>query len=324
MSNPFDLPEKDVTPEPVYHSRRKWLKLAGIGALGIGAGVGGAFWWHLRGGTDKQVEERGRVDARSLEKLYPAKLNPKYSKLDRPMTERLKAARYCNFYEMSNYKNVWRYVDDFEPFPWKIRVDGLVHKPKTFDIEELLKLIPLEERRYRHRCVEAWAMAVPWTGFPITSLLKLVEPMAKAKFVRFVSFNRPEQAPNMRGNDYPWPYTEGLTIKEAENELAFIATGIYGRPLLKQHGAPIRLVVPWKYGFKSGKSIVRIELTETRPATFWNTVTPHEYGFFANVNPDVSHPRWSQKTERMLGTDEERPTLLYNGYADQVAHLYKT
>lgn len=323
----MNVQENEITPPTTYHNRRKWLKLAGFGTLGLGASIGGYVWWRLRGGTDSQVLtegipiQDGKAGA-GTKKYYPAKLNPNYTELDRPLTERAKAARYCNFYEFSNYKNVWRHVDRFKPFPWQIRVDGLVNKPRTFDIDDLLNYFPLEERRYRHRCVEAWAMAVPWTGFPLKSLLKLVEPLAKAKYVRFVSFNQPEVASNLQDDSYPWPYNEGLTIKEAENDLAFIATGIYGEPLLKQHGAPIRLVVPWKYGFKSAKSIVHIELTEKQPATFWNTVAPDEYGFLANVNPKVPHPRWSQRTERMLGTDEMRETLPYNGYAEQVAHLY--
>jgi sulfoxide reductase catalytic subunit YedY len=205
-----------------------------------------------------------------------------------------------------------------------VEVAGLVVRPRTYDIDDLVRAFPLEERVYRHRCVEAWAMAVPWTGFPLAALIQSAEPLPAARFVRFVSFHRPSQAGGQSDRSQPWPYNEGLTLDEATNELAFIATGMYGHPLLKQHGAPVRLVVPWKYGFKSAKSIVRVELTARQPATFWNTMAPHEYDFAANVNPDVPHPRWSQRTERMLGTDEVRPTQLYNGYGEWVAKLYAT
>ena len=192
----------------------------------------------------------------------------------------------------------------------------------TFDLDDLHGKFEFEERAYRHRCVETWAMCVPWTGFPLHALLKMVEPEPAAKFVQFETFNRPTEAPNMADTSFPWPYTEGMTIAEAMNELAFVATGIYAEPLPKQHGAPVRLVLPWKYGFKSIKSIVRITLTGKRPETFWNTLIPREYGFEANVDPDVPHPRWSQSTEKMLGTGKSFPTLKYNGYGDHVAKLY--
>jgi sulfoxide reductase catalytic subunit YedY len=214
-------------------------------------------------------------------------------------------------------------VKPFQPVPWTLEVGGLVGKPRTFDLEDLLRAFPLEERIYRHRCVEAWAMVVPWTGFPLAALLRQVEPLPSARFVRFVSFERPSEASHQKDRSQPWPYTEGLTLAEASNELAFLATGMYGHPLLKQHGSPVRLVVPWKYGFKSAKAIVRIELTAEQPATFWNTLMPHEYDFWANVNPTVPHPRWSQEKERLLGTGETRPTQRYNGYAEWVAHLYR-
>jgi sulfoxide reductase catalytic subunit YedY len=188
----------------------------------------------------------------------------------------------------------------------------------------VVRAFPLEERLYRHRCVEAWAMAVPWTGFPLAALLKQAEPQPGARYVRFESFDRPAETSRQSGRSDPWPYTEGLTLAEATNELAFIATGMYGHALLKQHGAPVRLVVPWKYGFKSAKSIVRIELTAEKPATFWNTVSPHEYGFEANVDPAVPHPRWSQAAERMLGTREVRETQRFNGYGEWVGNLYRT
>src|SRR5262249_53435977 len=191
-----------------------------------------------------------------------------------------------------------------------------------YDVDDLLRQYPLEERVYRHRCVEAWAMVVPWTGFALAEVLRKAEPLPEARFVRFVTFDRPEQAGRPENRGHPWPYTEGLTLAAATNELAFLATGMYGHPLRKQHGAPVRLVLPWKYGFKSAKSLARIELTVEQPATFWNTLVPHEYDFAANVNPQVPHPRSSQASERMLGSGEPRPTQLYNGYAEWVAGLY--
>jgi sulfoxide reductase catalytic subunit YedY len=257
------------------------------------------------------------------EDLYPAEPNPQFLEVDRPLTEEAEAARYTNFYEFSSFKSVWHDVDDFKPVPWTLEVTGLVAKPRRFDLDDLLHRFPLEERIYRHRCVEAWAMVIPWAGFPLAELLAKVEPLPEARFVRFVSFHRPAEAPHQKSTSFPWPYNEGLTLAEATNDLTFLASGMYGHPLLKQHGAPIRLVVPWKYGFKSAKSIERIELTAEQPATFWNTVARHEYGFEANVNPAIPHPRWSQNSERMLGTGERRPTKLYNGYGEWVAHLYK-
>src|SRR5262245_37346211 len=320
MSQPWDLPERAVTPPSVYLRRRRWLKW--VLAAGAAAAAGAGLRRLLPGGTDEDVIKAGEVMLPG-EGLYPAAPNPKFTDAGRPLTAEAEAARYTNFYEFSITKEVWRYVNTFRPHPWTVQVRGLVHRPRTFDFDELVKMFPLEERIYRHRCVEAWAMVVPWTGFPLGDLVKAVEPMTSAKYVRFASFDRPEEASRMSSRGYPWPYTEGLTIAEATNELAFLATGLYGHPLLKQHGAPIRLVVPWKYGFKSAKSVVQIEFTQERSATFWNTVQPHEYDFEANVNPSVPHPRWSQATERMLGTGERRPTLPFNGYGPWVADLYR-
>jgi sulfoxide reductase catalytic subunit YedY len=321
MSAPWDLPERDVTQESALVSRRTWLKWAGLGGSAVAAGAG-LWWWHYRG-TDAQVLASGDTQA-PLADLFPAPRNPQFAAGDRPWTLEAQAARYCNFYEFTGNKDVWRHVEPFQPLPWSIEVGGLVAKPRTFGLEDLLREFQLEERIYRHRCVEAWAMVIPWTGFPLARLLNKVEPLDGARYVRFVSFHRPEEASQQRLERLPWPYNEGLTLAEAMNELAFLSTGMYGHPLLKQHGAPVRLVVPWKYGFKSAKSIVRIELTARQPDTFWNTLMPMEYGFEANVEPDVPHPRWSQRNERMLGTNEVRPTLLYNGYEEWVGHLYKT
>jgi sulfoxide reductase catalytic subunit YedY len=202
-------------------------------------------------------------------------------------------------------------------------LDGLVERPVTLDVDDLLRRMPLQERLYRHRCVEAWAMAVPWSGFPLAALVDLARPLGSAKYLQMTTFEDPDVAPGQRQGWYPWPYVEGLTMAEATNELAFIATGLYGKPLPRQNGAPLRLAVPWKYGFKSIKSIVRFTFTETRPQTFWETIQPAEYGFWANVNPAVPHPRWSQASERLLGSGERVPTQPFNGYAAFVAHLYQ-
>jgi len=212
---------------------------------------------------------------------------------------------------------------DFETAPWPIEITGLVEKPLTLDATELFELFPLEERVYRFRCVEAWAMIVPWTGFPLSKLIEKVAPRREAKFLRFETFNRPAQAPGMRSlHNYPWPYFEGLRLDEAMNPLTLAVNGVYGKPLPKQHGAPWRIVVPWKYGYKSIKSIVKIEFVAEQPKTFWETLGPDEYPFESNVNPKVPHPRWSQATERMIDTGDRVKTQLYNGYGEYVAKLY--
>jgi sulfoxide reductase catalytic subunit YedY len=229
---------------------------------------------------------------------------------------------YCNFYEFTTRKEgVAELAQDFRTSPWTVEVGGLVHKPKTFDVDDLLKLTQ-EERVYRLRCVEAWSMVIPWVGFPISKLLAEVEPMSQAKYVRFETLYDPEQMPGQSSKFYNWPYVEGLSMDEAMNDMATLATGIYGKPLLPQNGAPLRLVVPWKYGFKSIKSIVKIDLVDEMPVSLWMAASPREYGFYANVNPDVAHPRWSQATERRIGQTGRVKTLLFNGYAEEVAHLY--
>ena len=209
-----------------------------------------------------------------------------------------------------------------ETRPWTVAVDGLVEKPFEIGVDDLIRKMPLEERLYRLRCVEAWAMAVPWTGFPLKALVDLARPLSSARYVRLQTFLNRAVASGQRQTWYPWPYTEGVTVAEASNELAFLVTGAYGKPLVNQFGAPLRLALPWKYGFKSVKSIVRITFTEERPKSFWEALQPSEYGFWANVNPAVPHPRWSQASERILGTSETRPTVIYNGYGEYVAGLY--
>ena len=227
---------------------------------------------------------------------------------------------YNNFYEFSTSKHI--NADALKIRPWTVKIDGLVEQEQTVDVDALIKAIGLEERLYRHRCVEAWSMAIPWTGFPLRALVEKARPLSSAKYVRFETFLDKKIAPGQR-SFMPWPYVEGLTMAEATNDLAFIATGAYGKPIAKVQGAPIRLATPWKYGFKSAKSIVRISFVADRPETFWENLGPDEYGFWANVNPDVPHPRWSQAKETELTTGNLRPTLIYNGYGEYVADLYK-
>src|SRR5262245_12240079 len=274
----------------------------------------------------RQASSR-RAERKALRRRRPARRNPAYT-LDRPLSDERVVTSYNNFYEFSSNKGLPRILaQKLTTQPWSVEVTGLVKKPRTWGLEELLRAFPPEERLYRLRCVEAWSVAVPWTGFPLVALVKKAEPLSDARFVRFVSFLRPSEAPGQNQTNYPWPYHEALTMAEATHELAFVATGLYGKPLPKQNGAPIRLAVPWKYGFKSAKSIVRIEFVRERPATFWNTVLPLEYDFTANVDPSVPHPSWSQASEKFLGAwnqdAEERPTLLLNGYADRVGGLYQ-
>jgi sulfoxide reductase catalytic subunit YedY len=321
MTQAWDLPESQATPQKAVLSRRRLLRNLGLGS--IGALVGGAgFWWLNREAPDESIFDAGQYGAAASD-LYPAKIHPAFADAGREITTEVAAARYTNFYEFSSFKWVWRQVGSFKPLPWTLEIDGLVARPQTYDIDDLVRAFPLEQRVYRHRCVEAWAMTVPWEGFPLAALLRKAEPLPGARYVRFVSFDRPGEASRQTDRSQPWPYTEGLTLAEATNELAFVATGMYGHPLLKQHGAPVRLVVPWKYGFKSAKSLVRIELTEKQPRTFWNTLAANEYGFEANVEPTVPHPRWSQTSERLLGTGERVPTRYLNGYGEWVGKLYK-
>lgn len=321
----WEIPEHFATPEDVYLNRRKFLKALSITGLGaLGAITGCDRWAESQSATDGPALILGLPKPSATAKLYPAKRNEHFV-LDRPLTDEAVAARYNNFYEFSfNKQKVSRLVDPFQTRPWQIEVTGLVKKPQTFDIDDLARRMPLEERLYRHRCVEAWAMAVPWTGFPLKAFINVVEPLSSAKYLRLVTFNNPEQAVGMNDTTYPWPYYEGLTMAEATNDLALFVTGIYGHELTKQHGAPIRLVTPWKYGYKSIKSIVRVEFLDKQPPTFWSDLVPREYDFSANVTPAVPHPRWSQASERILGTEERRPTQLYNGYEAFVADLYKT
>ncbi len=314
------LPDSAATEEGEYRSRREFIRTLGLGAVGVGAlGIGCA---RADGGEDTK-EEKPSESPEPTADLYPATRNTQFG-VERAMTDEKTVLTYNNFYEFSERKErVHKLVDRFRTHPWEITIDGLVEKPMTTTVEEIARMIPLEERVYRFRCVEAWAMTVPWTGFPLASLLRMVQPKSEATHVRLLSFHRPDEAPNQKeATWYRWPYYEGLRIDEAMNELTLAATGIYGRPLPKQSGAPLRVILPWKYGFKGPKSIVRIELVKKQPTTFWNDLAPREYGFYGNVEPEVSHPRWSQATERLLGSGERVDTRIYNGYGDYVAAMY--
>jgi len=297
----------EITSKSQYLNRRDFLKAAGI--------VTGAAL--LAACVPQATANPAQVPAN--EAAYIGKTD----ELGSPLNSFDDITNYNNFYEFSTAKDaVAPLSKDFKSHPWTVEVGGLVNKPKTYAIEDLLKAFPQEDRIYRLRCVEAWSMVIPWQGFALASLLKEVEPTSAAKYVHFVTLMDKTQFPAEGSTFYPWPYEEGLRLDEAMNDLAILATGLYGEALPAQDGAPIRLVVPWKYGFKGIKSIVKIELVDRMPSTFWNTVAPNEYGFYANVNPDVPHPRWSQSSERRIGELTRRATLLFNGYADQVAHLY--
>lgn len=317
----WKIHESRATPEAVFQNRREFLKMMGFAGTGVaGALYAGPAWaqsslWNRLFGEDKKLDK-------NFKSLPDLKRNPEFT-YRRAMTHEDAALKYNNFYEFTSTKEgVWTMIDKFKPRPWEIEISGLVENPMKLDVDELIELMPAEERVYRHRCVETWAMVVPWAGFPLKTLIDKVRPKNKARYLRFTSFNDPEAAPGQRNTRQPWPYTEGLTMDEAQNELSFIVTGVYGHQLPKQHGAPLRLAVPWKYGYKSIKSIVGIEFTDRQPETFWNALIPHEYPFESNVDPDVPHPRWSQRREKMIGTGEIFATQKFNGYGDWVADLY--
>jgi methionine sulfoxide reductase catalytic subunit len=319
----WEIPERLATPERIFLDRRQVLAGLGLGALAAG------LPWQL--GCARPREPGPDASGRLLEPaaagyagLFPARRNPAYGLGGRALTPEAKAAAYNNFYELTSDKDrVWKLAAGYPVEPWTIEVRGQVARPRTLDLDEVMRRFPLEERLYRLRCVERWAMQVPWTGFPLRRLIDSVEPLSTARYVRFVSFTDPERLPGQKETPwYPWPYREALRLDEARHDLTFVVVGSYGHPLPMQHGAPVRLAVPWKYGYKSPKSIVGIELLAERPATFWNTLHPAEYGFYSNVDPGKPHPRWSQQIEQDLGTGERRATLLYNGYAAEVAALY--
>jgi methionine sulfoxide reductase catalytic subunit len=297
IRRPSDIKSSEITPERIYLNRRAFI---GAGAVfAAAAGIHAAMpWW---AGTDAQAAEQGEDD---------------------PLTPYKDVTHYNNFYEFGTGKeDPGRNAHTLRPSPWSVRVDGMVANPRDYRFDELIDGIPTEERIYRLRCVEAWSMVIPWEGFSLSQLINKLEPMSSAKYVEFTTLFDPEQMPGQRRGVLPWPYVEGLRMDEAMHPLTIFATGLYGKALPNQNGAPIRLVVPWKYGFKSIKSIVRIRFTDVQPENTWKVMAPHEYGFFANVNPKVDHPRWSQARERRIGEFIKRPTLMFNGY-DEVASLY--
>lgn len=313
----WELPDSAATPENLFRDRRRLLK--GLAAGPILATLPAAMMSGPFGGAALAASPDG---ADPTADLYPANQNMRY-RVDRPITGEKLATTYNNYYEFNSSKDVVRQAQQLTIRPWEVKIDGLVEKPITIGFDELVRKMPLEERVYRHRCVEAWSMTVPWSGFPMKALVDFAKPASGAKYVHMISFQQPKEAPGQRQFWYPWPYVEGLTIAEATNELAFMVTGLYGKPLPKQNGAPLRLAVPWKYGFKSIKGIVRFTFSAEKPKTFWEGMAAREYGFWANVNPQVAHPRWSQADERVLGGESRVPTLLYNGYGEYVADLYK-
>ncbi len=309
MSNPYKsvpIRSSEITPKETYLSRRDFIKAAGVvaGSMALAA---------CAPEVAEITPETLAVDAGPAMK----------DELGDSANTFEEITNYNNYYEFSTNKEaVASLAKGFTTTPWTVEVGGLVRTPKTFGVEDLLSMFPQEERIYRLRCVEAWSMVIPWNGFSLASLLKMVEPTSNAKYVRFETVYRPEEMKGQGSPFYPWPYQEGLRLDEAMNDLTLLATGVYGETMLPQNGAPIRLVVPWKYGFKSIKSIVKIELVAEMPNTLWNTVATDEYGFYANVNPAVDHPRWSQASERRIGELSRRATLPFNGYGEQVASLY--
>lgn len=340
----------EITPKHIYRSRRQFMK--NIGALAAGSLVLAACGGEQAAAPDGIGAVAGDAPTRPKPTATPTStitptpnpqataaptstplpsgeivLPPVSAEVDElgdALTPNEVVTNYNNFYEFTTDKEeVAQMAEGFKTEPWTVEVGGLVNKPTTFGVEELLRRFTQEERIYRLRCVEGWSMVIPWIGFPISALLKAVEPTSKAKYVRFQSIYDPERLPGQSVDWYEWPYVEGLRLDEAMNDLAILSTGLYGDFLLPQNGAPIRLVVPWKYGFKSIKSIVKIDLVEEMPTSLWMAAAPNEYGFFANVNPNVNHPRWSQATERRLGEFSRRETLMFNGYEEEVASLYQ-
>jgi sulfoxide reductase catalytic subunit YedY len=307
----WEIPEHLATPEHLFFDRRAFLTAAGAAAAAA---------------LVPSLAQAQRIaDLPDPSKgLYPVKRNDKYVLgAEHPITEERINTNYNNFYEFGSSKSVARAAQNLRLRPWTITIDGMVEKPIEIGIDDLLKTMPLEERLYRHRCVEAWSMAIAWSGFPLVKLVEMAKPLSSATYLRMETFFDKAMAPEQRKPYYPWPYIEGLTMAEARNELAFVVTGAYGKPVSKVQGAPIRLAVPWKYGFKSIKSIKKFTFTDKRPKSYWEALGPSEYGFWANVNPQVPHPRWSQATEEVIGTGKRIPTQLFNGYGEYVANVYK-
>ena len=307
IRKPSDIRPSEITPASVYESRRKWIKAAAI------SGAASIFPMTTLFSDMPQAHAAAKLGPLGASTFSTSEEQTPYDDV----------TSYNNFYEFGTGKeDPARYAGSLKTRPWTVRVDGEVKQERTFGIDELLTLAPLEERVYRLRCVEAWSMVVPWVGYPLSTLIKQVQPTGNAKYVEFTTLLDPEQMPGQRSRVLDWPYVEGLRMDEAMNPLTLLTLGLYGEVLPNQNGAPVRIVVPWKYGFKSAKSIVRIRFTEKQPATAWNKANGGEYGFYSNVNPNVSHPRWSQAKERRIGDFLKRKTLMFNGYGEQVAGMY--
>jgi len=314
MKKQSDPHSSEITPEHIYLNRRNFIKAGVLAATSVATGL---IYWQLNSPSDKTVRTE-QIDV--VKKSGPA--NSGFRVDETPTTFR-DITHYNNFYEFTTNKDaVADLAWNFKTTGWKIEIDGLVHKPRVFDLDDVLKIAVVEERIYRMRCVEAWSMVIPWAGFSLSRLLERVEPMGNAAYVAIQTLHDEERMPGQKASVLPWPYVEGLRMDEAMHPLTLLASGLYGRMLPPQDGAPLRLVVPWKYGFKGIKSIVKIMLVKDQPPTTWNIQAPHEYGFYANVNPNVDHPRWSQATERRIGESGRRKTLMFNGYEEQVGGLY--
>lgn len=320
VNNVIKIPSSEITPEHLYLSRREFLK--GMGILGASAAFLAAC------SSNPTISTAIATKTLATQPIQPTD-DPAVGVSAEPTDELADeltpfdaVTNYNNYYEFTiNKEGVARLAKDFRTSPWEIQVGGMVSNPQTFDLDDLMSFSQ-QERIYRLRCVEGWSMVIPWMGFPLSELLNVVEPTGSAKYVRLETLYDPDQMPGQNNRGYQWPYVEGLRLDEAMNDLTILATGLYGDPLLPQNGAPVRLVVPWKYGFKSIKSIVKIDLVSEMPVSLWMAAAPHEYGFYANVNPEVNHPRWSQSSERRIGDFSRRPTLMFNGYEEEVAHLY--
>jgi len=313
IQRPPDLKSSEITDEKAYFSRRQFLRGAALVTTSLGTA-----WVYRQFTSTGGVSKAGEKIAGVVAPAQPPAPGPAEA-----LTSLQDVTHYNNFYEFSTDKRqVAPRASHFVSSPWTVEVGGLAHKPRTFDLDDLRRLSPPEERIYRHRCVEGWSMVIPWIGFPLSRVLDQVQPMGSARYVAFETLADPGQMPNIRSSVLEWPYVEGLRLDEARHPLTLLASGLYGATLPPQNGAPLRLVVPWKYGFKGIKSIIRIHLVETLPRTTWNRSAPGEYGFYSNVNPQVDHPRWSQRMEQRIGESSQRETLMFNGYADQVAGLY--
>jgi sulfoxide reductase catalytic subunit YedY len=309
IKKPSDIKSSEITDQQLYLNRRKFIIAASATGAAAAGGLGLAHWL----AAPSEAQTGVKLPGVGKSQLSTSEAQTPYKDI----------TTYNNFYEFGTDKySPAKQAHTLKTRPWTVAVEGAINKPKVWDIDQLLKLSPLEERIYRLRCVEGWSMVIPWVGFPLSALIKLAEPTAKAKFVEFTTLYDPKQMPGQRSGVLDWPYVEGLRLDEALHPLTILAVGLYGEVLPNQNGAPIRLVVPWKYGFKSIKSIVKLRFVEQQPTSTWTRAAPNEYGFYSNVNPNVDHPRWSQATERRIGEFRKRPTLMFNGYAEQVASLY--